>query len=54
MEDMPSLNMQAQRPKLAILPLDLTYSGPIAHSGEVLTTGRSIERYKTNAQITKS
>jgi hypothetical protein len=41
MEEMPSLNMPVQRLKVAILPLDLTYSGPITHSGEILTTGRS-------------
>jgi len=38
---MPSLNMPVQRLKLAILPLDLPFSGPVTHSGEILTTGKS-------------
>ena len=38
---MPSLNMPVQRLKVAILPLDLPYSGPVANSGEILTTGKS-------------
>jgi len=38
---MPSLNMPVQRLKVAIPPLDLTYSGAITHSGEVLTTDKS-------------
>ena len=38
---MPSLNMSVQMLKLAILPLDLTCSGPVNHSGEILTTGTS-------------
>jgi len=41
MEDMPSLNMPVQRLKVAILPLDLNCSGPVTHSGEILTTGKS-------------
>ena len=41
---MPSLNMTAQRLKVAILPWDLTCSGLITHSGEILTTGKSHER----------
>jgi len=41
MEEMPSLNMPLQRLKVAILPLDLPCSGPISHSGEILTTGKS-------------
>jgi len=41
MEEMPSLNMQVQRLEAAILPLDLTCSGPITHSEEILTTGKS-------------
>jgi len=41
MEEMPSLNMPVQRLKVAILPLDLPCSGPVTHSGEVLTTGKS-------------
>ena len=31
---MPSLNMPVQRLKVAILPLDLSCSGPVTHSGE--------------------
>ena len=35
------LNMAVQRVKVAILPLALPCSGPITHSGEILTTGKS-------------
>jgi len=41
MEEMPSLNMPVQRLKVAILPLDFTCSGPVTHSGEILTTDKS-------------
>jgi len=41
MEEMPSLNMPVQRLKVAILPLNLPCSGPVTHSGEILTTGKS-------------
>jgi len=41
MVEMPSLNMPVQRLKVAILPLDLPCSGPVTHSGEILTTGKS-------------
>ena len=41
MEEMPSLNTPTQRLKVAILPLDLPCSGPVTHSGEILTTGKS-------------
>jgi hypothetical protein len=41
MEEKPSLNMPVQRLKVAILPLDLPCSGPVTHSGEILTTGKS-------------
>jgi len=41
MEEMPSLNMLVQRLKVAILSLNLPCSGPITHSGEILTTGKS-------------
>jgi hypothetical protein len=33
--------MPVQRLKVAILPLDLPWSGPVTHSGEILTTGES-------------
>jgi hypothetical protein len=33
--------MPVQRLKVAILQLDLTCSGPVTHSGETLTTGKS-------------
>jgi hypothetical protein len=33
--------MPVQRLKVAIPPLDLTCSGPVTHSGEILTTGKS-------------
>ena len=33
--------MPVQRLRVAILPLDLPCSGPITHSGEILTTGKS-------------
>jgi len=39
-EEMPSLNMPVQRLKVAILLLDLPCSGPVTHSGEILTTGK--------------
>jgi len=38
---MPSLNMPVQRLKVATLPLNLPYSGPVTHSGEIFTTGKS-------------
>jgi len=38
---MPSLNMSVQRLKVAILPLDVPCSGPVTHSGKILTTGKS-------------
>jgi len=41
MEEIPSLNMPVQRLKVAILPLDLPFSGPVTHSREILTTGKS-------------
>jgi len=41
MEEMPSLNMPVQRLTVIILPLDLACSGPVTHSGEILTTGKS-------------
>jgi len=41
MGEMPSLNMPVQRLKVAILPLDLPCSGPVTHSREMLTTGKS-------------
>ena len=40
MEEMPSLNMLVQRLKVAVLPLDIPCSGPVTHSGEILTTGK--------------
>ena len=33
--------LPVQRLKVAILPLDLPCSGPVIHSGEILTTGKS-------------
>jgi hypothetical protein len=44
MEEMPSPNTPVQRLKVAILPLDLPCSGPVTHSGEILTTGKSHEK----------
>ena len=41
MYEMPTLNKPVQRLKVAILPLDLPCSGPVIHSGEILTTGKS-------------
>jgi len=40
-QEMPSLNKPVQRLKVATLPLDLPCSGPVTHSGEILTTGKS-------------
>jgi len=36
-----TLDMPVQRLKVASLPLDLPCSGPVTHSGEILTTGKS-------------
>ena len=41
---MPSLNKPVQGLKVATLPLDLPCSGPVTHSGEILTTGKSHEK----------
>jgi hypothetical protein len=41
MEEMPSKNVFVQRLKVTILPLELTCSGLVTHSGEILTTGKS-------------
>jgi predicted class III extradiol MEMO1 family dioxygenase len=41
MEELPSQNVPVQRPKVAIVPWDITCSGIVAHSGEILTTGMS-------------
>jgi len=49
MGEMPSLNMLVQRLKVAILPLDLPCSGPVTHSGEILTTVKS--HGKTSPQL---
>ena len=40
-KEIPSLNTPVQRLKVAILPMDLPCSGPVTHSGEILTTGKS-------------
>jgi len=55
---MPSLNMPVHRLKVAILPLDLPCPGPVTHSGEILTTGKSHGKkaekmYKILKQISK-
>jgi hypothetical protein len=41
MEEMSARNMPVQRPKVAILPQNLSCSGPVTHSGEILTTVKS-------------
>jgi hypothetical protein len=33
--------MSDKRINVATLPLDLPFSGPVTHSGEILTTGKS-------------
>jgi len=38
---MPSQNMLVQRLNVAVLLLDLTCSGFLTHSGEILTTGKT-------------
>jgi len=43
MEEIPSLNMPVRRLKVTILPLDLPCSGPVTHSVEILTTGKSLK-----------
>jgi len=56
---MPSINMPVQRLKIAILPLDLPCSVPVTHSGEILTTGKSLGKKPdgrengTNQQVAK-
>jgi len=40
-EEMPSLNMPVQKLKVAILPLVFPCHGPVIHSGEISTTGKS-------------
>jgi len=46
--------MPVQRLNVAILPLELPCSGPITHSGEILTTGKSYgkkpNRFSLNEQ----
>jgi hypothetical protein len=37
--------MPVQSLKVAILPLDLPCSGPVTHSGEILTTGKSHDKF---------
>ena len=41
MDEMPSQNVPVQRLKVTILPLDVPCPGPVTHSGEILTTGKS-------------
>jgi hypothetical protein len=41
MKEMPSVNTPVQRLKVATLPLDLPCYGPVTHSGENLTTGKT-------------
>jgi hypothetical protein len=41
MEKIPSRNMPVQRLKVAILPLDLPFSRPITHSGEIFTIDKT-------------
>jgi hypothetical protein len=41
MEEKQSRTTAAQRLKVAILPLDLAFSGFITHSGEILNTGKT-------------
>jgi hypothetical protein len=52
MEEMPSLNTSVQRLKVATLTLDLPCCGPVTHSGEILTTGKShrkkLDRFSLN------
>jgi hypothetical protein len=41
MEEMPSQSTPVQRLKVAILPLDLPWSGPVTHSADISITGKS-------------
>jgi hypothetical protein len=41
MEEMLSLNKPVQRLKVATLPLDVLYSGPVTHPGEISTKDKS-------------
>jgi hypothetical protein len=54
MEEMLSLNMPVQRLKVATLPLDLPCSGPVTHSGEILTTGKSHRKKPDSTQGNKT
>jgi len=47
MEEIPSLNTPVLRLNVAVLPLDLPCSGPVTHSGEILTTGKSHGKKKS-------
>jgi len=38
---LPWVNIPIQRINVAILPLDLSCSGPVTHAGKILTTGKS-------------
>jgi len=48
MEEMPSLNMPAQRLKVAVLPLDLPCPVSLTHSGKILTTDKSHGKKSVN------
>ena len=52
---MPSPNMPVHRLKVAILPLNLPCSGPVTHSGEILTTvkshGKNPDRFSSNGNM---
>ena len=45
--EIPSLNMPVHRLKVATLPLDLPFSGPVTHSGDILTNGKSHGKSRT-------
>jgi hypothetical protein len=51
MEETPFQNTPVQRLQRAILPLDLTCSGFVTHSGEIQTTGRSRNKYGNKNKI---
>ena len=57
MEEIPSLNKPFQMLKITTLPPDLPRSGPLTHSGEILTTGKShakkSDRFSTHHQENK-
>ena len=45
------INGPVQRLKIAVLPLDLPCFGPLTHSGEIITTGKSRGKKPENNRV---